>query len=475
MAKTIKKLTKPQSVGTPALENRINRRVAAYARVSTGSEQQQSSIEAQQDYYTKMINFRLDWIFAGLYVDNGISGTQTKHRTSFNQMLQDAHDGKIDLIITKSISRFARNTVDSLSAIRLLKEHGVEIFFEKENIWTFDSKGELMLTILSSVAQEESRSISENITWGKRKRFADGEYSIPYSRFLGYNRGMVINPAEAKVIKSIYFLFLLGMSSYQIANLLTDYGILTPAGKDKWNAGAVRSILTNEKYKGDALIQKNFTVDFMSKKKKKNEGELPMYYVTEGHEAIIPPPLHEYIQVELSRRLDFKYGRYCGIHPFLGRIFCEKCGAAYRYSSWHSTTYKDWVWECSSRWRGQKCGNHHIYASHFQTLLRQVMAMAFLQRMDIQSELDLLIEKLPGMTTERCTLASQALHSISGSIHFDQADAIIAIKTIHIGSQRKMRVTFLDDVEIIIDISPFVPRKNKGTRTRDCNGYAQEY
>ena len=208
----------------------------------------------------------------------------------------------------------------------------------------------------------------------------------------------------------------------------------------------------------------------MSKKKKKNEGELPMYYVTEGHEAIIPPPLHEYIQVELSRRLDFKYGRYCGIHPFLGRIFCEKCGAAYRYSSWHSTTYKDWVWECSSRWRGQKCGNHHIYASHFQTLLRQVMAMAFLQRMDIQSELDLLIEKLPGMTTERCTLASQALHSISGSIHFDQADAIIAIKTIHIGSQRKMRVTFLDDVEIIIDISPFVPRKNKGTRTRDCNG-----
>ncbi len=196
MAKTIKKLTKPQSVGTPALENRINRRVAAYARVSTGSEQQQSSIEAQQDYYTKMINFRLDWIFAGLYVDNGISGTQTKHRTSFNQMLQDAHDGKIDLIITKSISRFARNTVDSLSAIRLLKEHGVEIFFEKENIWTFDSKGELMLTILSSVAQEESRSISENITWGKRKRFRYAFLTAQSSRCPAIQRNQ--NPASAK-------------------------------------------------------------------------------------------------------------------------------------------------------------------------------------------------------------------------------------------------------------------------------------
>ena len=262
MARTVKKLTKPQSVVIPALTKQLNRRVAAYARVSTDSEQQQSSIEAQQDYYIKLIDSRLDWTFAGLYVDNGISGTRTEHRKGFKQMMQDALDGKIDLIVTKSISRFARNTVDSLSAIRQLKEHGVEIFFEKENIWTFDSKGELMLTILSSVAQEESRSISKNITWGKRKRFADGEYSIPYSRFLGYDRGMVINPSEAKIIKSIYFFFLLGMSAYQIANLLTDQGIPTPGGKKKWSHGVIISILTNEKYKGDALIQKNFTVDF---------------------------------------------------------------------------------------------------------------------------------------------------------------------------------------------------------------------
>ena len=280
-----------------------------------------------------------------------------------------------------------------------------------------------------------------------------------YSRFLGYDRGMVINPSEAKIIKSIYFFFLLGMSAYQIANLLTDQGIPTPGGKKKWSHGVIISILTNEKYKGDALIQKNFTVDFMSKKRKKNEGELPKYYVTGGHEAIIPPPLHEYIQVEMLRRLDYEHGRYSGVHPFLGRIICENCGAAYRYSSWHSTTYNDWVWECSSRWRGQKCGNHHIYATQFQTLLQQVMAMAISQRTDMLSELNWLIKELPNMTAERYTLIAQALCNISDSVYFAQADAIIAVKTIHIGLKRTMRVTFLDDSEIIIDVPPFTPRK----------------
>ena len=435
------------------------RRVAGYARVSTDSDEQFTSYEAQVDYYTKFIQSKPEWEFVKVYTDEGISGTNTKRREGFKEMITDALDGKIDLIVTKSVSRFARNTVDSLVTIRKLKESGVECYFEKEGIYTFDGKGELLITIMSSLAQEESRSISENITWGKRKRFADGEYSIPYSRFLGYDRGMVINPSEAKIIKSLYFLFLLGMSAYQIANLLTDQGIPTPGGKKKWSHGVIISILTNEKYKGDALIQKNFTVDFMSKKRKKNEGELPKYYVTGGHEAIIPPPLHEYIQVEMLRRLDYEHGRYSGVHPFLGRIICENCGAAYRYSSWHSTTYNDWVWECSSRWRGQKCGNHHIYATQFQTLLQQVMAMAISQRTDMLSELNWLIKELPNMTAERYTLIAQALCNISDSVYFAQADAIIAVKTIHIGLKRTMRVTFLDDSEIIIDVPPFTPRK----------------
>lgn len=463
MAKTIHKLKKSYQATIPAVAKQLNRKVAAYARVSTDSEQQQTSIEAQKDYYVKMIDFRLDWRFAGLYVDDGISGTRTEHRDGFNQMMQDALDGKIDLIVTKSISRFARNTVDSLSAIRKLKEHGVEIFFEKENLWTFDSKCELMLTILSSVAQEESRSISENITWGKRKRFADGEYAVPYGRFLGYDRGMVINETESVIIKKIYYLFLLGMSAYQISKILTEQGIPTPGRKKNWSTSVVNSILSNEKYKGDALIQKSFTVDFISKKQKKNEGELPKYYVTGGHKPIIPPPLHDYIQIEILRRFSFEHGRYSGVHPFLGRIMCENCGAAFRYSSWHSTTYKDWVWECSSRWRGEKCGAIHIYDEQFQTLLRQSIQSEISKRKDIINVVSVHLADLPNMTTERLQQCLDALAQFENkptvSVQLSQVDAILAIRTIHINKQRKMKITLLDDSVIITDVPPYTPRK----------------
>ena len=170
--------------------NQLSRRkVAGYARVSTDSDEQFTSYEAQVDYYTNYIKANPEWEFVTVYTDEGISGTNTRHRTGFNEMVSDALAGKIDLIITKSVSRFARNTVDSLSTIRKLKENGTEVYFEKEQIWTFDSKGELLLTIMSSLAQEESRSISENVTWGKRKQFSDGKYSIAYSQFLGYRKG----------------------------------------------------------------------------------------------------------------------------------------------------------------------------------------------------------------------------------------------------------------------------------------------
>lgn len=186
-------------------------------------------------------------------------------------MIRDALDGKIDLIVTKSVSRFARNTVDSLSTIRKLKENGTEVFFEKENIWTFDSKGELLITIMSSLAQEEFRSISENCTWGQRKRFADGKVSVPFKRFLGYDRGedgnLVVNQEQAKLVKRIFRLFLQGYSMFGIAKLLTEEGIPTPGGSKKWRVGNIKSILTNEKYKGDALLQKTFTVDFLTKEK----------------------------------------------------------------------------------------------------------------------------------------------------------------------------------------------------------------
>jgi len=276
----------------PATKNRFTalptasvarRKVAGYARVSTDSEEQQTSYEAQVDYYTHYIQSREDWEFVGVYTDEGISATNTKHRDGFKQMVKDALAGKIDLIVTKSVSRFARNTVDSLTTVRKLKEHGTEIYFEKENIFTFDSKGELLITIMSSLAQEESRSISENVTWGQRKRFADGTVSMPYKQFLGYEKGEdgtpVINEEEAAIVRLIYKLFLEGKTPAGICRYLEQQGIPTPSGKQKWSQTTVDSILSNEKYKGDALLQKKFTTDFLTKKMKVNEGEVPQYYV----------------------------------------------------------------------------------------------------------------------------------------------------------------------------------------------------
>ena len=248
------------------LQSVRKRKVAGYARVSTDSEEQATSYEAQVDYYTRYIKSNPDWEFVGIYTDDGITATNTSHRDGFKQMVEDALAGKIDLIITKSISRFARNTVDSLVTVRELKEKGIEIYFEKENIWTLDAKGELLITIMSSLAQEESRSISENTTWGKRKSFADGKASVSFSRFLGYDSGpngeFIINEEQAVTVRYIYKRFLEGLSTYQIAKELTKMGVKTAAGKDKWYTSSVLSILKNEKYKGDALLQKSFTKDF---------------------------------------------------------------------------------------------------------------------------------------------------------------------------------------------------------------------
>lgn len=266
------------------------RRVAGYARVSTDSDEQFTSYKAQVNYYTDYIKSRTDWEFVKVYTDEGISALGTKHRDGFKKMIADALAGKIDLIVTKSVSRFARNTVDSLVTIRKLKEKGVECFFEKENIYTFDGKGELLLTIMSSLAQEESRSISENVTWGQRKRFADGKVSVAYSNFLGFEKGendtLKVVPEEAETVRIIYKLFLEGKTTHGITNFLMEHGVLSPAGKKTWRASTIASILTNEKYKGDALLQKRFTADFLTKELRINNGEVPQYYAEGSHEAI---------------------------------------------------------------------------------------------------------------------------------------------------------------------------------------------
>lgn len=347
------------------LSSAAKRRVAAYARVSTDSEEQLTSYEAQVDYYTKYIKDREDWDFVKVYTDEGISATNTKYREGFNEMVADALAGRIDLIVTKSVSRFARNTVDSLSTVRKLKEKGVEVFFEKENIYTFDGKGELLITIMSSLAQEESRSISENVTWGQRKRFADGKVSMPYKQFLGYEKGEDGLPkvveSEAKIVRMIYRMFMEGKTPSMIAKYLTSNGISSPGGKEKWQVATVNSILTNEKYKGDALLQKTYTVDFLSKKKKDNEGEIPQYYVQNSHPAIIDPDEFDAVQAEIERRK--KLGRPCACNsPLSTKLICSDCGGFFGSKVWGSNTkYRRTIWRCNNKYKGEtKCTTPHV-------------------------------------------------------------------------------------------------------------------
>ena len=361
MVRTVTVIPQRKKLYSVSVEQKQQRRrVAAYARVSTDSEEQLTSYEAQVDYYTKFIQKNENWEFVKVYTDEGISATNIKHRDGFNEMVKDALDGKIDLIITKSVSRFARNTIDSLVTVRELKAHNVEVYFEKENIYTFDGKGELLITIMSSLAQEESRSISENVTWGQRKRFADGKVSMPYKCFLGYEKGEDNLPhiveKEAVVVRLIYKLFMEGKTPVGICKHLDKMEIPTPSGKNKWSQTTVMSILRNEKYKGDALLQKSFTVDFLEKKTKVNEGEVPQYYVEGSHEAIVDSEEWEMVRAEIARRRTLGR-RYSGNNIFASRLICGDCGEFYGQKVWHSTdAYRKQIWRCNSKFKGEsKC------------------------------------------------------------------------------------------------------------------------
>ena len=348
------------------LELKAKRKTAAYARVSTDDEEQKNSYERQVKVYTEQIQENEQWEFAGIYADRDRSGTTMKRRDEFNRMIKDAMAGKIDFIITKSVSRFARNTVDTLTTVRQLKEKGVEVYFEKENIYTMDSKGELLITIMSSLAQEESRSISENVTWGQRKRFADGKVSMPYKRFLGYEKGEDGQPqiveSEATVVRMICALYLQGKTSRFIAEYLTDHSIPTPSKKlVPWESSTVMSILRNEKYAGNALLQKKYTVDFLTKKQKVNEGEVPQYFVENSHPAIISVETHELIQAEIKRR-SAREGRHSGQYCFSGKVVCGECSGSYGSKVWHSNSkYRRVIWQCNSKFKNKKkCETPHL-------------------------------------------------------------------------------------------------------------------
>lgn len=340
-------------------------RVAAYCRVSTAQEDQETSYEAQVGYFTKLITENPSWQLAGIYADDGISGTDMKKRDNFNAMMERClqKDRDIDLILTKSISRFARNTVDCLSCIRKLKERNIAIYFEKEHINTLESTGELLITILSSQAQEESRNISENVKWGLKRKYEKGEMLV--RRMFGYGKGtdgqMYIIPEEAEVVRLIYGKYLEGESLNSIARLLKEKGVKTIRGNTQWNVNSVRTILINEKYIGDAMAQKTFTTDYLTKARKENQGELQKYYVENAHEAIIPREVFYKVQEELHQRANIykksskqekeAKGKHSGKYALSKITICKECGCEYRRQIWSKYGEKKAVWRCENRLR----------------------------------------------------------------------------------------------------------------------------
>ncbi|MBP2628436.1 MAG: Resolvase protein [Firmicutes bacterium] len=361
---------------TSLAESIVLKKVAAYCRVSTEFAEQATSYEAQVTYYTSYIKGHADYELAGIYADEGLSGTSTKKREQFNAMIEDCKAGKIDMIITKSISRFARNTLDCLNFVRLLKDLGIGVIFEKENINTLDSKGEVLLSILSSLAQDESRSISENSTWGIRRRFEQGKLHVNHVKFLGYdkdaNGNLIINTKQAKIVRRIYQEFLDGKGANRIAKELEKDGVPNWNGKAKWYDSSIKKMLTNEKYKGDALLQKTYTVDFLSKKRAGNTGQVPQYYVEESHPAIIDKDMWEAVQLEMERRHAYavehgiqKFEYATAINPFAGRVICGSCGHIFGRKVWNSTDdrRRRIIWRCNDKYavKGEKgCSSKHI-------------------------------------------------------------------------------------------------------------------
>lgn len=432
MEKDIRKLTLKPHLQLPTLK-----RVAAYARVSTEKDQQKNSLEAQKDYFLEYIQQRSDWQFVGIYVDDGISGTSRKRRTGFNQMIDDALSGKIDYIVTKSISRFARNTLDTVQTVRQLKDNGIGVYFQKEDIHSLDGKGEFMLTLMASFAQEESRSISENCTWGIRKRFADGKFSIPYARFLGFQKGrdggLAIHPKEARVVECIYALRVIGFGIGEIRRYLECNQIPSPGGKENWVNNVVKAILINEKYKGDALLQKTFTVDFMSKKKKKNDGELPQYYVENNHEAIVSREVYDFVQPTMTGSMTPNR-----VHSLGGKMTCKECGA--RFGSFH--IHPEWkggriAWKCANKWsKTNKCDMRHLYDEHVHRCLIGLCV----ERLKGDERLQSVLEELAGVRVVDADEATVSKEEIS-------IDVGVLVKEILVDSNHSCEVEWIDGIK----------------------------
>lgn len=339
-------------------------RVAAYCRVSTDDEEQLTSYEAQKNYYTDKIMTNKEWTMAGIFADEGITGTSARKRPEFLRMIRQCKQGKIDIVLTKSISRFARNTVDCLNYVRALKELGIAVIFEKENMNTLEIDSEILITMLGAFAQSESESISANVRWGKRQAMKEGKAIINYKHLYGYRKGAdgrpEIIPEQAEIVRKIYDLFLTGTPIRGILEYLNANSIPNISGESQWAKNAVNSILTNEKYCGDVLLQKTYIDDCINKKVKKNTGQLPMYLVQNHHEGIISRETFDAAQAELSRRNAGRSpsrknaptgrSRYSSKYALSDRLYCGECGTRYQRCTWRNRDgSKRIVWRCVSR------------------------------------------------------------------------------------------------------------------------------
>jgi DNA invertase Pin-like site-specific DNA recombinase len=363
-------------------------KVAAYCRVSTDDKEQKTSYKAQIEYYTEKINKNPEWQMAGIFADEGISGTQAKKRPEFLKMIKLCRQGKIDMILTKSLSRFARNTLDSIDYIRELRTLGIAVVTEKEHINTLTEDSEMLITILSCFAQAESESISKNVSWGVRQSFKNGNVPMQYKKLLGYKKGADGNaeivPDEAEIVEEIYRSYLNGASLNQIADMLNSKGLTTKGKNSPYRKEVIQRILTNEKYTGDALLQKTYITDCISKKSRKNNGELPMYLVKNHHEPIISRTDFNRVQEEMARRTakrtiaekltKTEQGKYSAKYALSELLICGECGTHYRRVTWTAKGFKEIKWRCINRIQYGKKKCHESPTIEEESLHRAIVS-----------------------------------------------------------------------------------------------------
>ena len=380
-------------------------RIAPYARVSTDHEEQESSYEAQVKHFKQLIESHDDWELVDIYADPGISGKNIK-RPNFQRLIDDCDRGKVDMIITKSVSRFARNTLDCVKTVRKLKEMGIKVYFEKENLDTLQESSEFVLTIMASLAEEESRSISNNIRWSVKKRFENGEVIMSTAHFLGYtktkNGPLTIVPEQAIIVRRIYGEFLDGYSLQEIADGLMRDGIPSPSGKERWHPTTIKSILQNEKYMGDSHLQKTYLPDFLSPRRIKNEGQADSYYVEDSHAAIISKEMFGLVQQEFIGRTELRssnrtgHGKYSGKYAFSGMIICGECGETYRRHQQYNAYKKYYIWVCK---RHENTGKENCGA---KPISEEALERAFVRAMNglIENREEILDELQSAVVTQ---------------------------------------------------------------------------